>query len=294
MGTGYTPTAVQSGFQSNDLFNSELSAIRTDLEEKVDRTGRTPNDMEADFDMGDNQILNVDDGVLLSDGVNLGQVQNLINTAVGGATTDPSDPTFNFQVALGSQGLNNRTEFDLNTLFGVTSFNAINVYVNGVIQIPGLAYSVSGTLVTFTESLDTDSNILFIFADLSLVPALPNIFLEIAAGYDVGMYYKGTTDASDEVLAHVLVREAYLPDGATGSRVYANVAATANTTFDIQKNSVSIGSFVVNAAAQTATFTVTGNQQFAVGDRLEVIAPGTPDATLADIMITMKLVLGTP
>ena len=182
MGTDYTPNPVGSGFQTEVNINAELDAIRDALEASVSRNGTLPNAMAADFDMGTNQILNVEEGVLGTDGVNLNQVinqatiiaNNTVSAAIsGGVGTGNGDPlTINYFVAAGSQGLNNRTEFDLNTLTGglVTTFTGITIFVNGVFQAPS-AYSVTDeTLITFSESLEPDSQIVFIYGDVSPTP----------------------------------------------------------------------------------------------------------------------------
>jgi len=185
MGTTYVPTPIQSGYRDTDAFDTELSAIAAELANKVDRNGVAPNAMAADFDMGSNRVLNVQEGVAGTDGVNLNQVTNvatsIVTTAIaaGGAgqgqtTGDPI--TFNYGLAVGSQGTMTRTVFDLNDLFGVTEMLGLTVIVNGVFQIPGLAYTVSDeTTVTFVASLETDSDITFIYGDLSPTPVFNNV-----------------------------------------------------------------------------------------------------------------------
>lgn len=189
MGTTYVPTPIQSGFRDTDAFDTELSAIAAELANKVDREGVAPNAMNAELDLGSNQMLNVSEGTLGTDGVNLNQVTNLATSIATNIlnTGDPQnqttgDPiTFNFGVAAGSQGLNNRTEFDLFTLFAVESFIGLTVVVNGVVQIPGQSYSTSAdTLVTFSESLNTDTDIMFIYGDLSPTPVFSNVSATLA------------------------------------------------------------------------------------------------------------------
>ncbi len=65
----------------------------------------------------------------------------------------------------------------------------------------------------------------------------------------------------------------------------AIVAATAITTFLIQRNGVTIGTMVFAAAATTATFTTTGGVAmiFTGGQVLSVVAPAVADATLAGV-----------
>lgn len=185
MGTTFNPDPINSGFRDTDRWDSILSDISTELGNKVDRNGVAPNAMAADFDMGTNRLLNVQAGVNGTDGVNLNQVtnvattiaQNIVNTVVNGGSGNTSgDPiTFNYGLASGSQGAATRTEFDLETLFGVTSFTGLTVVVNGVVQIP-TAYTVTDdTLVTFSESLDNDTDIMFIYGDLSPTPVFSNV-----------------------------------------------------------------------------------------------------------------------
>ena len=74
------------------------------------------------------------------------------------------------------------------------------------------------------------------------------------------------------------------------SLVVSGVAATASTTLDLQKNGTSIGNIAFAAASTTGTITstVVGGLALVVGDVLEVIAPASPDATLARIAIVLK------
>ena len=185
MGTAFNPTTIASGFRDTDLFNDIHAEIMVELGNMVNRTGVAPNAMEADFDLGSNRGLNFDVGINGTDAVNLTQVTNiatsvantLITSALGGGTSNTTgDPiTFNYGLAVGSQGAATRTEFDLETLFGVTSFTGLTVILNGVVQVP-TAYTVTDTtLVTFSESLDTDTDVMFIYGDLSPTPVFSNV-----------------------------------------------------------------------------------------------------------------------
>lgn len=184
MGTTYVPTPIQSGFRDTDAFDTELTNIKNELNNMVNRQGTAPNAMAADLDMGTNQLLNVVAGVAGTDGVNLTQVQTVATsiantifnagTPVNQTTGDPI--TINFGLATGSQGVATRTEFDLDTLFGVTSFIGLTVVCNGVVQIPTQSYNVTATtLVTFTESLDPDTDIMFVYGDLTPTPVFSNV-----------------------------------------------------------------------------------------------------------------------
>lgn len=106
--------------------------------------------------------------------------------------------------------------------------------------------------------------------------------------YDAGGYYPSTPGSSVMMTRHVFTRAVTFPVDLTGSQGDAETAATSDTNFDLQKNGVSFGTMTFAAAATTATFTCASGASFSAGDVLTVIAPGTPDATLADIGWMLK------
>jgi hypothetical protein len=106
--------------------------------------------------------------------------------------------------------------------------------------------------------------------------------------YDVGVYFPGKPGAGATLLQLVTPRAFTLPAGLTGSQGYAGTAPTAQADLDIRKDAASIGTITFAAAASTASFVFASEVAFAAGDRLVVIAPGTQDASLADVSITFK------
>lgn len=102
--------------------------------------------------------------------------------------------------------------------------------------------------------------------------------------------YNGVPTASVVVLRLKTPTAFTLPQNLTGSQGVAEVAATAQTDFDIQKNGSSIGTMRFAASGTVPSFIFSSAVSFAAGDRLKVIAPATPDATLADIAFSL---LGT-
>jgi len=301
MGTTYVPADIGSGFRTSNLIGTELDLIADELANKLDRNGVAPNAMAADIDVGTHRLLNVQAGVIGTDGVNLTQVTQLASqiaaTAVaagggvqGQTTGDPI--TFNFGVATGSQGTVGRTVFNLTTLFGVTTFLGLTVVIDGVVQIPGLAYTISAlTIVTLTEAVNTDTNLMFIYGDLSPTPVLPNILADLE-GYDIAGYYDNLMTASDTFFKFVATRAFYVLANFSGSAAHSAVAATASTTFNVQKNGSNIGTVVFGAGATTATFVLGAQTNFAIGDRLGIINPAVQDISLSDVSITIKGILG--
>jgi hypothetical protein len=68
----------------------------------------------------------------------------------------------------------------------------------------------------------------------------------------------------------------------------ARTLATAQTDFDIQRNAVSVGTVRWTAAVAAASFIAASQIVLAANDILEVFAPGTPDATLADFGVSLS------
>jgi hypothetical protein len=105
--------------------------------------------------------------------------------------------------------------------------------------------------------------------------------------YDFPVYYNGKPGASEVMMKVVCVRAFTLPAGLTLSQGYATTVPTGAVSFGLEKNGSSIGSVDFAASASTATFTFVSAVSFAAGDRLELIAPASQDATLAAISITL-------
>lgn len=104
--------------------------------------------------------------------------------------------------------------------------------------------------------------------------------------YDLALSINGKPTNSATVLAFTAVRAFTLPSSYTGSVAKSNISATASTVFTVNKNGTSIGSITFAAAATTGTFSGAGGT-FAVSDLLTIVAPASPDSTLANIGITL-------
>lgn len=105
---------------------------------------------------------------------------------------------------------------------------------------------------------------------------------------DLATWIIGEPTASQIVFRFIAVRALHFPASLTGSQAKAGVAATGSTVFDIQKNGSSVGSITFSASGTTGAFSAASAISLAAGDVLSIVAPGTPDATLADISITLK------
>lgn len=108
----------------------------------------------------------------------------------------------------------------------------------------------------------------------------------------VGAWKNGAPTASERVLGFVIpggLTGLEIAAGATNSQAEAETAATAQTDFDLQKNGSSFGTIRWAASGTVATFVSVTNTTFAAGDTIEIQAPGTADATLANLYFTLFL-----
>jgi hypothetical protein len=104
---------------------------------------------------------------------------------------------------------------------------------------------------------------------------------------DLPVWVAGKPTASERILRFIATRSVTFPASLTGSYGTSRVASTAQRDFDLQKNGVSAGTVRFAAAGTTASFIAASPIALAAGDLLEVIAPGTQDATLEDIAFTL-------
>jgi hypothetical protein len=103
-------------------------------------------------------------------------------------------------------------------------------------------------------------------------------------------FFFTTTPTASEVLCLYIAADAFtLPANLSGSQVSVGTNATATFALDLQKNGATIGTISI-ATSGTATLTTTSgtSKSIAAGDVLKVVAPGTADATIANVAITLK------
>lgn len=100
--------------------------------------------------------------------------------------------------------------------------------------------------------------------------------------------FGGAPGASVVVFAFMVNEAVSFAASLAGSVVKAKTAATAQTDFDVQKNGVSVGTIRFAAAGTVATYVSISAFTMASGDYLEIVSPGSPDATLANIFFTLQ------
>jgi hypothetical protein len=109
--------------------------------------------------------------------------------------------------------------------------------------------------------------------------------------YDVHGHAEGVPGGSQVMIRFPMVRAVRFPDEFAASQAKAGVAAgdSLGAEFSIQKNDAEFAQMTFASGATTATFaTDSAFEDFAIGDILTVIAPASPDSTLAGVSFVLK------
>jgi hypothetical protein len=101
------------------------------------------------------------------------------------------------------------------------------------------------------------------------------------------MFAGGVTTASEILFRHEFTAAATVPAALAGSQGSAGTAATASTVLTLKKNATSIGTATWAAAGTEPTLAAASATSFAIGDVLSITGPATPDATLANISLSI-------
>ncbi len=108
---------------------------------------------------------------------------------------------------------------------------------------------------------------------------------------DIPGFRSGKPAAGAVVNSFLVTRAFTLPAGATNSLFKAGTAATAASTFYIQKSGVNVGTATFAAGSTVAPFTLAAPVAFALADVCTLVAPAAQDATLADLVYNLQGVL---
>jgi hypothetical protein len=101
--------------------------------------------------------------------------------------------------------------------------------------------------------------------------------------YIVAGMYNDAPSASLVIARHPFPLRVSFPAAFSGSYFKAETAATAQTDFDVQKDGVSVGTIRFAASGTSAIFIVAAGPVYPPGAVLKIVAPASPDATLAGI-----------
>jgi hypothetical protein len=107
--------------------------------------------------------------------------------------------------------------------------------------------------------------------------------------YNVSGFFTAAPVASELLLKHVFSETVYFPDNFAGSVGHVGTNPAATFDCDVKKNGSSIGTISVSTGgAVTFTTSGSGEESFASGDRIEIVAPATPDASVLNFSWTLK------
>lgn len=104
---------------------------------------------------------------------------------------------------------------------------------------------------------------------------------------ELSMFAGAAPTASEILFRHEFTVAASIASGLTGSQGSAGTAATASTVLTLRKNGTSFGTATWAAAGTEPTFAAASATSFAIGDVLSITGPATPDATLANISLSI-------
>lgn len=142
-------------------------------------------------------------------------------------------------------------------------------------------------------------------SEIRVIHSLGADLVEVARGgvssqpYDLAFFIPGAPQPAAIGGLHVAVRNVRLPTGAPGGQAYAETppgSGESDRVFDILHNGGSVGSITFSALGNVGTFSVGGNVDLAIGDRLVIVNPANPSpdievSDIADIAITVPLTL---
>jgi hypothetical protein len=160
-----------------------------------------------------------------------------------------------------------------------------------------MAFAIGATVATFTQS----GTLAFNSGDVLTVvaPAIPDATLaELSwtlAGTqgsampvaEVHSSQSGPTVSGVTVARWIADNPVTFPAALAGSAAVAGIAATASATYTVRKNTVQFGTLNFAAGATVATFTGTATV-FNPADILAIVAPASPDATLANVAFALS------
>ncbi|RUW41532.1 hypothetical protein EOA37_09735 [Mesorhizobium sp. M2A.F.Ca.ET.015.02.1.1] len=116
--------------------------------------------------------------------------------------------------------------------------------------------------------------------------AIDELHADIAA-IEFSFFFASTFLANELLAQHIASRAFSLPSALSGSHGGAGVAATASTVLTIKKNGSSAGTATWAISGTVPTLAMASPTSFAIGDVMTIVAPGTPDATLANVSLSL-------
>lgn len=107
------------------------------------------------------------------------------------------------------------------------------------------------------------------------------------ATYGIVLFYPDKPQADELMLSHVLAQSIDFTAGLPTSQALAETAATAETVFSIQHEGSEVGIVTFAESGTVGTYAASADFTIAPGETFQILAPSTPDATLANIAFTI-------
>lgn len=107
--------------------------------------------------------------------------------------------------------------------------------------------------------------------------------------YDISSFYNGVPGNGEVIFKMRFPRRVTFPASFAGSKGVPVTTATNNANFDIKRNGVKVGTMQFGTGASTPNFSddLGGPITFAEDDVMDIQAPGSADATLANFGFTL-------
>lgn len=106
--------------------------------------------------------------------------------------------------------------------------------------------------------------------------------------YDLAMFYAGSPAGGDEILRFPFPRTVDFEIDMNGSQAVCGTTAAAEAVFSVKKAGVQFATITFAAAGSYGIFSGDAQQFVGSGEVLSIDAPGSADATLADIGISLR------
>lgn len=213
----YTNTPIGSGYNANSAINTELSAVETAVNSKLDKSGST---MTGELDMNSKKIINLPDATTLQEPVTYGQMIN-------GASFAASDAKYFATVALATADttlavgdvviIEERANGIFNVISGTGTANTYNIIAHGSLslslelrlngEINVKQYGATGDGVTddtgaFTAARTDSGGRYFIPDGNYILDASPDVWDDpFSSGYSVTLTVAGTPFTASRCLA---------------------------------------------------------------------------------------------
>jgi hypothetical protein len=104
----------------------------------------------------------------------------------------------------------------------------------------------------------------------------------------VAFFFTTAPTASEVMLLYTACESILLADDFAGSAGNVGTNPTASFALNVQKNGASVGTITISTGGGFTFVTSGTTVSLAAGDQIKIVAPATPDATIANVSITLK------